>query len=773
MHIPAVRPRTVRPSSSPRRSLPVLDILSAAARAVRGDAPHRWPRSGTGAWRRRALGIALSFFALFVFPGFVGALAAAQDAAGVASGTSGIDGLSWMNIHDSSGIALSDYRFATGDESLFKPRATILWAVLGLEFIGYIAIVTTAIWLIGYALSFRWLDMFSSALHGVADALTAQIATPIMLVTAATIGAFCVGWFMVRGYHAKATTQVVTMVGVALLGPLFLAEPLADVLSSHGLLAQGRDLGISVAAGLNGNSHPNPTQLVATMQSDLADNFARQPLQVWNFGHTVDQRPACRSAWSAGVAAGDDNRVISGLKSCGDAAAHAKAENPSMGQVATGLMLLTCGGILLAFAMYLGLKVIKAALDTIYHGFMSIFGFAAGGFVYGPTQTFLVRNVVDSFVAAARMTAYTIFLGVYVLFMGNLFAQARGQVMAVIIIAGTVEIIAIFQLKRLSSGLSRGNDWIANRFGLAIQGSGKSASSSGTALGMGGGSGGGGGKSAPGMGFVSTLTTLNAVNSSPVTAWLAGGRVNPLNPLAGTRRRIERSTRRILASREEGYIEHQLSRTNWRGVAVHAATSVGGIHTQLGVTRALKVLRDNKVPDSRIHAVLLSSGATHERVTNAFTAYSVQESTASQNPYSFAPLQKAIAAAWAVDNHVGHEAHDAFAAQAVIAADSFVRHSNAPAPGANIDQAFVRRVEQNWHSDRALRAAITPDEWDNAGRDTRWAIGHRVATMHQQAARDYYENPNDMTREALMRSARRVANLDHLDPEGGLDPWNP
>jgi hypothetical protein len=765
-----VRSRAIRRRSSRRHSVPV-QASRTAGRAPRGGAPSRWPRFGTGPWRRRAVWIALIIFALFVFPGFVGALAAAQDAAGGTAGTSQIDGLSWMNIHDSSGIALSDYRFATGDESLFKPRATILWAVLGFEFIGYIAIVTTAIWLIGYALSFRWLDMFSAALHGVAEAMTAQIATPIMLVTAASIGAVCVGWFIARGYHAKATMQVVTMVGVALLGPLFLAEPLADVLSSHGLLAQGRDLGISVAAGLNGDADPNPTQLVATMQSDLADNFARQPLQVWNFGHTVDQRPACRSAWSAGVAAGDDARVISGLKSCGDAAAHAKAENPSMGQVATGLMLLTCGGILLVFAMYLGLKVIKAALDTIYHGFMSIFGFAAGGFVYGPTQTFLVRNIVDSFVAAARMTAYTIFLGVYILFMGNLFAQARGQVMAVIIIAGTVEIVAVFQLRRLSSGLSRGNDWIANRFGLAIQGQGKSASGSGgTALGMGGG---GAGKASPGMGLVSTLTTLNAINSSPVTAWLAGGRVNPLNPLSSTRRRIERSTRRILTSREEGYIEHQLARTNWRAVAVDAAAPMGGMRTQLGVSRALKVLRDNKVPDSRIHAVLLSSGATHERVTHAFTAYSVQESTASQNPYSFAPLQKAIAAAWAVDNHVDHEARDAFAAQAVIAADSFVRHSNAPAPGATIDHGFVQRVERNWHSDRALRAAITPDEWDGAGRDTRWAIGHRVATLHQQAARTYYENPNDINREALMRSARRVANLDHLDPEGGLDPWNP
>ncbi|MEU0500079.1 hypothetical protein [Nocardia sp. NPDC005998] len=766
-----MRTFTASRSSSRPHSVEVPGTFGRRRYAHR-DATGRRLRLETGA-RRRLAWLALITFALFVFPGFVGAIAVAQDAAGTVAGTSrtsGIDGLSWMNIRDSSGIRLSDYRFATGDESLFKPRATILWAVLGFEFIGYIAIVTTAIWLIGYALSFRWLDMFSAALRGVADALAGQLATPIMLVTAASIGAFFVAWFIVRGYHAKATMQVVTMVGVAVLGPVFLAEPLADVLSSDGLLAHGRDLGISVAAGLNGNANPNPTQLVATMQSDLADNFARQPLQVWNFGHTVDQRPACRSAWSAGVTAGDDGRVINGMKACGDTAAYANADNPTMGQVATGLMLLICGGILLLFAMFLGLKVIKAALDTIYHGIMSIFGFAAGGFVYGPTQTFLVRNLVDSFVAAARMTAYTIFLGVYVLFMGNLFAQARGQVIAVIIIAGTVEIVAILQLKRLSSGLSRGNDWIANRFSLAIQGSQtKSSSSGGVALGMAGGNA----KAAPGMGFVNTLGRLNTVNTSPVTAWLAGGTINPLNPLANTRKRIERSTRRILASREAGYVEHELSRTNWRGIAVAAAGQHGGMNSQMGVSRALKALRDSKVPESRVHHVLLAAGASDEMVNHSLNALSTQESTMSQNPYGFAPLQKAIATAFAVENHVDHEAHDAFAAQAVIAADSFLRHSNAPAQGAAIDQAFVQRVESNWHSDRALRAAITPAEWDGAGRDTRWHIGHQVATMHRDAARAYHANPTEANREALLHSARRVANLDHLDPDGGLDPWTP
>ncbi|MGO4614108.1 hypothetical protein AB4305_17065 [Nocardia sp. 2YAB30] len=727
----------------------------------------RW--ANVGPWRRRAVWLVLILLALFVFPGAVGAVATAQHQAASAGSASEVDGLSWMNIKDSSGIPLANYLFASDHGGPLNPGATIVWAVVGLEFIGYLAIVTTAIWLIGYALSFRWLDMFSSALRGVADALTGQVATPLVLVTAAAIGAFFVAWFIVRGYHAKAAMQVVTMLGVAIVGPVFLSEPLEDVLSSHGLLAQGRDLGISVAAGLNGNGNPNPNQLVATMQGNLADNFARRPLQVWNFGHVVDERPACRSVWSAGVLAGDDDRVKNGMKACGDTAAHAKAANPSMGQIGTGLMLLVCGGILLLFAAYLGIKVIKAALDTIYHGFMSIFGFAAGGFVYGPSQTFLVRNLVDSFIAAARMTAYTIFLGVYLLFMGNLFQQARGQVIAVIVIAGAVEIIAISQLKRLSQSLTSGNDWIANRFALAVQGGQvKSASSSGAALGMGTSH-----AASSGRGLVAGLAALNTINSSPVSAWLAAGTTNPLNPQARGRRRIDLANVEIAPMRRESHTWGQLARTNWRVLAVEAAADFGGMHTELGVANALKRLEDSKIPDAQLPGALMSAGGSREHVGNAIRALSTQKSTTSQNQNSFKPLQKAVAAARAVENHVDDDARRAFAAQAVVAANSFARNTSAPPPGAPIDHRFIETVEQNWHSDRALRAAITPDEWNGVGRATRWEIGQRVARMHRDAAHAYHADQSELNRARLMESTRRISNLDHMDPGGGLDPWDP
>ncbi|WP_459549671.1 hypothetical protein [Nocardia sp. X0981] len=724
-------------------------------------------------WRRRTCWTLLILFAFVVFPGVIGAVATAQ----VSSGVSQIDGLSWMNVADSNGVPLASYMFSTDKGGLLNPGNTILWTLISLEFVGYMAIVTTAIWIIGFTFSFTWLDMFARALNGVADAFTRQIATPMVLITAATIGAFFVAWFIVRGFPSKATMQVVTMLGVGILGPVFLAHPLEDVLSSDGLLTQGRDLGISVAAGLTGDGNPNPAQLVTVMQHDLADNFARKPVQVWNFGHVVDNYVGCEAAWTSGVLSGNDNNIREGMESCGNDAASAKAGTPTMGQVGTGLILLICATLLLLFAIYLALKVVKAAMNTIYHGFMAIFGFAAGGFVYGPTQTFLVRNLVDSLIAAARMTVFTIFLGIYLLFMSNLFDQARDQVMSVIVIACVVEIVAISQIRRLNSSLSRGNDWIANRFSLAIQGNSGSGSGGGggAALGMGigaGGSGGGGGLSG-----IAALAALNTVNSSPVTSWLLGATPGPLNPLARGKKRSDLANIATAGSRVEMYRWGQLGRANWLDKARVRSEPYGGMTTAMGVANALDGLGDSRVPDNWMTGLLRAAGTPDEQVHQVLRAASAQKSSMSTNPYGWGPLQKALAAGRAVENHLlptdSASARAAFSAQAAVAADNFARHTNSPALGARIDRGFVNRVRRHWDSDIALANAITPAEWNAVGRDTRWAIGTEVANEFRAAAHNFNNNPNEFNRRALIQWSNRIANLDHLDPAQGLDPWDP
>lgn len=597
---------------------------------------------GVSRVRRRVVYLLAFVFVLLVFPGVVGATAMALVDSGTAASSS-IDALGWMNIRDSAGVRLSDYLFASSDGSLFDPIETVVSTVLGLEFIGYMVIVTTAVWAIGFVISFQWLDPFGRALTGVADSLTGQIATPILMTVAAAIGAFFVGWFVLRGYHAKATMQIATMLGVAVLGPVFLAEPLADVLSSHGLLAQGRDLGISVAAGLNGNAAPNPDQLIATMQGDLADNFARRPVQVWNFGHVVDESPRCAAAWTAGVRAGTDSGVLNGLRACGDTAAFAKADNPGFGQIGSGLVLLFCAAVLLCFGVYLGLKIIWAALDSVYHGFMSIFGFAAGGFVYGPTQTFLVRNIVDSLVAAGRMAAYTIFLGVYVLFLGNLFREARGQVMVVLVLGAIVEVVAILQLKRLSAGLSRGNEWIANRFSLAVQGAGSGkGGGSGAALGMGPG---GASHSLSGAGLITGLAAVNTINNNPIAAMLLGNKRNPLDPHARLRNRAELGGWRANALiNERGWnVNYMRTREQLMEAARSAVREHRGRHTARSAAAAIDrvVNRGGSLTD--LGSSLIDAGFTdQEMIIDAIRAYNYRQ--------NFAP------SVWDGDKYIGEAA---------------------------------------------------------------------------------------------------------------------
>ncbi|NUS44702.1 MAG: hypothetical protein HOQ24_13570 [Mycobacteriaceae bacterium] len=705
-------------------------------------------------------------------PVLVGLVATAQSDVSAAAAGRGNAGLSWMNIKDTAGVRLSDYAFTTNNGSLLHPDNTALALVLQLEFSGWLVIVTTAIWIIGYVLSFQWLDLFSTALQGVADALTGTIATPIMLMTAAAIGAFFVGWFVVRGRPAKATAQVVTMLAVAVAGPMFLAEPLADVLSSHGLLSEGRDLGISVAAGLNGNSTPNPTQLVASMQGTMADNFARLPLQVWNFGHVVDDQPGCGAAWSAGVSAGKADSLKENLKHCGDTYAHATAMNPGAGQIATGLILLICGTVLVLFAAYLAIRVIWAALDTVYHGFMSIFGFAAGGFVYGPTQTFLIRNIVDGFIAAARMAVYTIFLGVYVLFLGNLFRQAHGQVMAIFVIGGLVEIVAILQLRRLSNGLNRGNEWIANRFALATQGvrGGAGGSGSGTALGMGEH----GASRGMGVGSIAALAAISTIDSNPLTGWIFQAR-SPLQYMARRRQHAERinadlaisgwpmEQQRRLELDRQGY-EYAAERRRRR------SRGGMGLDNALTVAEMLDGVIKAGAPSANAGSVLEAIGVDRRSINRALRVMEDMRGDTSVNPFFYQPLQKAAAAVHtAAARHNSPDAA-AYQAQAVVSIGSW--RGKCPLPMMeNVEMDFVNRVHGVWDSPINLRNAVTDAEWLSVHPDTLRYLGHELGEQARDSGYRFWATPDDHHLRDLQNIVERAHNLDMITGPLGRGPW--
>ncbi|MFE2961003.1 hypothetical protein [Nocardia tengchongensis] len=720
--------------------------------------------------------------ALFVFPALLGAAAQAQGSVTVGvSGGSGIDGIGWMNLHDSAGVPLQNYRFVSEDGGLLHPKITIIATILGLETIGYMVMVGSALGLVDYTMSFSWLDLFAVPLRGLARTLSSQFATPIVLLTAATVGSFCAAWFWLRGYHAKAMTQVSFMLMVAVLGPMFLAEPLADVLSKDGLLAQGRDLGIAVAAGLTGDSRPHPAGVLASMHNGLPDSLARNPLQVWNFGHVVDNNPVCRAAWSAGISAADDDRVREGLRSCGDTIAYSRSANPSFGQIGTGLILLMCAMGLLVLAVKMALRIIKAALDAVYHGFLTIFGFAAGGFVYGATQTHLIRSLTHSVVGAARMTLYTVFLSVYMLLIGDLIAQARDHVLAIMVITLIVEVIAVSQLKHLNASLDRGNDWIAGRFALAVQNgmTRSGGSGSGAALGMGTvrASGGLGGFRA-----VATLGAVSTINSSPVTAWLAGRTMGPLNPFARRRRAAELINMGMAPLNEENA---QWSARHRADLLDKARQRSGGETTDLAAANVLDGLLDSRAPDALHAPTMLAAGFTHRQIQNAHQALAAQTASRMVDPEGVPAVQKAVAAAYLARNYADTPARVVpLAAQIAVAADNFKRHAVAPVDESLVDQQFVNRVNHALAQPNraAALAKITAREWRQVSKDTRWKIGNDLALKHNELAHQYYNAvagvgapPPGMTvdtlRAALFDSASRIADLNHGNYLTGPSPW--
>ncbi|MFB8006006.1 hypothetical protein [Nocardia sp. NPDC056000] len=605
-----------------------------------------------GAWvrasRRRhrtvvIVGIILGFT---IIPGCIGAVAMAQSGSSGSSSASAANGaLSWMNVRDSAGVSLSNYSFATNEGGILHPFTSGLALAINLEFAGWMVIVVTGIWLIGFVLSFKWMDLFAAPLRAIAEGFTEQVSIPIVLITAASLGAFCVAWFVLRGFHAKAVMQVVTMLAVAILGPVFLADPLAEVLSSDGWLTQGRDLGITVAAGLNGDKSPQPNAIVASMQEQLADNFARKPLQVWNFGHVIDERPACGTAWTNTVSSGNDDRIKDAIRSCGDSEAYATAKDPTAGQFGAGLLLLISGTLLLAFGAVLAVKIVRSALDSVYHAFLAIFGFAAGGFVYGPTQTFLVRSVVHSLFAALRMAVQVIFLGIYVLFLGDIFKHAQGQVMAVFVMGAILEIIAITQLKRLDASLDRGNDWVANRFSQTLHGATQGGvGGGGAALGMGNV-----GAHRHGLGILKTLGAASVIGSSPVTAWMLHRR-NGMMPdskleYAATLANWGAQAVPGLGGPMGWNVQSMLSRQLYADSAMRAAMKNGGIDTVLGAAAAIQGAIDVGAGIPDLNGALQGAGFTDTAlISRAIKSWNIAEKDSEGNVLSDKHLAHVAAA---------------------------------------------------------------------------------------------------------------------------------
>jgi len=344
--------------------------------------------------------------------------------------------------------------------------------------------------------------------------------------------------------------------------------------------------------------------------------------------------------------------------------------------------------------------------------------------------------------------------------------------MAVIVIAGTAELVAVSQLKRLSRSLSRGNDWIANRFALAIQGGRAPAAggSGGTALGMGTMQARGGGS---GAGLMSGLAAINTANTSPVVAWLAMRTNRPLDPNARLRKQAELINMQIAASRMTLNQQEELraARNVLDTKAESRAAEYGGMGHYVGRAHAWDGLGDMDASYQGKMGSMNRLDVDERTVGNIASVHAIQKASTTPNPYEFAPRAKAQAALAAAVNRPGSAITEELAGQAHVAVYNFRNNAPRPAPNAPVDQVLINDVNRAIAQNQALDVAIDPARWQDADKATLQQIGRNLAT-------DAYEAVNtwafDLTDQNLAAAA---ASLEHAHKFDGLtdgllnDPW--
>lgn len=320
-----------------------------------------------------------------------------------------------LGVTDSYGVPLSRYAISTDYGSVLDGGsqavlATLLEAEAGL----FVVIGGVAIWFLMYVISFGFLPDLVQPVAAVAQSYAGQI-VPGVAAIAAIIAATFVGVNILRGNVPRAASQAAAAILIAIVGGALVYSPISWVISDSGPLAQGRDVAVSLGSNSIAGA-TNTKETLSRLEGTLATSFVRRPLQTWNFAGQPDNTPSCASAWSNGVNSGDPDNIKDGIRSCGapdSAAMKATADNPSPGQLGTGVLMLMFVGIFALFCAVLGFHIVLEFFRAVANAFRLLWGFAIGVIPGGP-QASLVNTFVAMLFSGVAMFAYitlTIFIG--------------------------------------------------------------------------------------------------------------------------------------------------------------------------------------------------------------------------------------------------------------------------------------------------------------------------------------------------------------------------
>jgi hypothetical protein len=354
--------------------------------------------------------------------------------------------LNWTGLRDSYGVPIGDYYLAVaalpeqltvaGPDVGWNPDTWTQWMVHAMEVMTvrltamhiltaeaglFIGLVALALWLMKLTVSTYWLTVIGEIARAVTQAVIQVTTTLGVLLIAVPLGVCCGALTAMRGETGRGWT----MIGIALTLPALsiavFADPAGLMYGPDGLLAFARSIGYSVASAATHNGTLGGGG-VDTLTASLITHTVREPLQLWNFGHVVDNVAGCGPAWSAAVTRGAPDGPIDAMAACGNTAAVTYAQHLDGTNIWVGLVFVTAAGLLGLFMVASGWAVLKVSVKAVWTTVILLPSLWLGA-VPGAPQRRALDVVWQFFRHGVEVLVYIVFVSVIGLAVERLVSQ--------------------------------------------------------------------------------------------------------------------------------------------------------------------------------------------------------------------------------------------------------------------------------------------------------------------------------------------------------------
>jgi len=281
----------------------------------------------------------------------------------------------------------------------------------------YIFMIAMSLWLLRFAISNTWLFWLATWFRPVFETIRVILADlwvfPLCLALGLGVGAYHILWHGRKGFGSGI---IVSTFAVGVLGIVLTRDPLTDLYSENGLLTQGRNLGFSIsqAAFNNGSITTGGGQAqLQHLTGLIADATVRMPLQLMNFGTTVDDIGTCQGAYTAAMLTPHDGSDLSGpahaMATCGAPQALSFAQHLSGANLALGTCYGLLGAVFAFFVCYVTYSYVMVCCAAFVNALLSIV-VAAPAMIHGHPRRRAARRIKMFFKHAALVFAYTTYI---------------------------------------------------------------------------------------------------------------------------------------------------------------------------------------------------------------------------------------------------------------------------------------------------------------------------------------------------------------------------